>query len=443
MFKFVPTDVGAIGGKRKSAQRACDECRRKKRRCHHDTVRKSPQVAGADHPQSVPDRTLQDSARALKDTTQNAARKLHDQPHGHSSVASAQVTQHEGSNMSDAVETHDTRFIGDLNPEGVFIAARSPGRARKPTSSNSIGIWSEESGNGYGKEINWPSLSHAPSIFFGSTSMAKQTLLPVLEKESLSTLPPPVHRDALCSTYFLKIHPIFPIIDEAAYREMPEPCPARIILEQGICLLASMNFSMEPHLNLPDSAHPLDVVDFGRRLLAAMNTVIELGLVTEKLVLIQALALMSFFIDSRGTRETSSLMIGKAVHYVFSLGLHIQDSHGDCDQRQKYAATLFCCIWMLDRLNAASQGLPVLMHERDIERSLKECIDAQAPSFRLVLQVMLLLDRVIQLYRPRNKEDESSTENFPLFEELIIQCDAAQLPTYQLSKYICRMISVP
>lgn len=436
MFKFVPTDVGALGGKRKSTQRACDECRRKKRRCHHDPLRKSPQLAGTDHPQYVPDGTLQASARASKGTTQNGARKLHDQPHDHSAVVPAQVTQHEGSNISDAVEIHDTRFIGDLNPEGVFIAARSPERARKPTSSNSIGIWFEESGNGYGKEINWPSSPRPPSIFFGSTSMAKQTLLPVLEKESLSTLPPPVHRDALCSAYFLKIHPIFPIIDEAAYREMPELCPARIILEQGICLVASMDFSMEPHLNLPDSAHPLDFVDFGRRLLAAMNTVLELGLVTEKLVLIQALALMSFFIESRGTRETSSLVIGKAVHYVFSLGLHIQDSHGDCDRGRKYAATLFCCIWVLDRLNAASHGLPVLMHERDIERSLKDCIDAQSPSFRLVLHVVQLLDRVIQLYRPRNKDDESSTEDFPLFEELILQCDAAQLPTYQLSKYL-------
>jgi hypothetical protein len=129
----------------------------------------------------------------------------------------------------------------------------------------------------------------------------------------------------------LNIHPIFPTVNEAAYRHLPVLYPARIVLEQGICSAASMNFSMRPHLNLPESAHPLDFVRFGRRLLTAINTALELDLVTKKLVIIQALTLMSLFINSREGRQTSSLMLGIAVHYVFSLGLYIQDCYNDCD----------------------------------------------------------------------------------------------------------------
>jgi hypothetical protein len=43
MYKFVATDVSNPPQKRKQPQRACEQCRRKKKRCHHTNAERSPQ----------------------------------------------------------------------------------------------------------------------------------------------------------------------------------------------------------------------------------------------------------------------------------------------------------------------------------------------------------------------------------------------------------------
>lgn len=70
-------------------------------------------------------------------------------------------------------------------------------------------------------------------------------------------------------------------------------------------------------------AHPV----FARSLLAAMRLSIDLGIVTDKVVLIQAFALMTMFRDGRNGHENSSQLCGRAVHHLQSLGLHTQGRH--------------------------------------------------------------------------------------------------------------------
>jgi hypothetical protein len=61
---------------------------------------------------------------------------------------------------------------------------------------------------------------------------------------------------------------------------------------------------------------------------------------------------------------------------------------------------LFLCAWTIDRLNAAFHGRPVLMHERDFDLGMKQCIARYKPAFQVMLRVVDLLDKVISLYRP-------------------------------------------
>jgi hypothetical protein len=231
--------------------------------------------------------------------------------------------------------------------------------------------------------------------------------------------------------YLDKIHPIFPVIDIYAYRVLHTTDPSRILLQQSMCLAASKDFAARQHLRFIDSDPPLSCREFGNRLSGAMRLAIELGLVTNKIVLIQALALMSQFIDGPDSGDISSQLCGRAVHYVQSLGLHIR---GQQEQyRNQHGTTLLSCIWAIDRMNAAFNGRPVLMHERDLRKDLKECFEQQEPYFRLFLQVVVLLDKIIDLYRPSNNSDiPDSDELLPSFEDVVVGCGATQIGTSPL-----------
>ncbi|RMZ88893.1 hypothetical protein DV736_g3878, partial [Chaetothyriales sp. CBS 134916] len=324
----------------------------------------------------------------------------------------------------------DSRFIGNMNPEGVFLAARNPHDFRGQPLERNVGFWLAQKDPQLNSGPDFTSTAPPSSIFYGFNPTIQQAVLPILQTHCLSTRPPQAHRDALSSLYFQNFHPIFPILDRTGFEPLPQDSPTRIILEQGICLVASADASVASHLLLADDPEPAPRREFGKRLFAAMRVAIGIGMITNKIVLIQALGLMSLFIEGRESCDTSSLLIGQAIQHLQSLGLHIQNhkQHPELD----YAGTLFCCIWMLDKLNATCQGRPVLMHERDIGRPLQQCLDAQTPVFTLVLHIIQFLDRIIHIYRP-NIDDKEIDTPFPMFEDLVIQCGAIHLPTNRLA----------
>ena len=455
MLKFVTTDAATFGHKRKQTQHACDCCRRKKKRCIHNeaphpteswTAVNNTQASltnstssrlESEHAQRAINtpRSLKSPAAQVNDeepplrtpqslTTANLAPIGDDPKHNND--------YHQARDESSGL---GSRFIGDLNPEGVFLAATNPESTRNTSSVDSIGVWLADKLSKRAVQFD-PRVPQQPpraSLFYGSTPMIQIVLAPILEQECLSVLPPPGDLDALCLLYFGKVHPIFPVIDEKRFRGLPLATPARILIQQGICLVASMNFSMEEHLRLEIGGPRLRYGEFGTRMLAALRMSVEFGLVTDKIVLISALALMSFFVEGSEGRELSTHHCGKAVQYVHSLGLHLQGQH--TDQVDGHAVSLFCCIWALDRLNAAFHGRPVLMHQRDIGRNLEECADQQQTPFRLLLRVIILLDRVIDMYRPMLSPDEAEWEgDFPLLEDLLVRCAASLVPTTLLSE---------
>jgi len=324
-----------------------------------------------------------------------------------------------------------SRFIGDMNPEGIFLAATSPQDLRGGPLDGDVGVWliqhCKEAGS------NPSQLRRAPpgSLFHEYTPAIQQVFLPILERDCLTTLPSVDHRQALLSVYFQKFHPIFPMVNQPMYDTLPEQSASRALLEQGMCLVASADASSKHCLLLEDDGDPLARRDFGKRVLAAMRVSIETGMVTDKIILVQALGLMALFVEGREGSEVSSLMVARAVHHLHSLGLHMQDREEN--SVLDHGQTLFCCIWTIDRLNAASQGRPVIMHERDTGRSLRQCFDAQKPAFRLLLHVVESLDLVIGLYRPGNTGTESN-HDFCLFEDLVVECGASHVSTDQLGE---------
>jgi hypothetical protein len=79
-------------------------------------------------------------------------------------------------------------------------------------------------------------------------------------------------------------------------------------------------------------------------------------------------------------------------------------------------------------MNAAFNGRPVLMHERDIRKDITQCFEEQEPCFRLFLQIIVLLDKVIELYRPPDSSHKPVLDmDFLSFEDLVLRCGGFQI----------------
>jgi hypothetical protein len=455
MLKFIPTDASKLGQKRKQCQKACEACRRKKKRCGHvhiqpatasqgsqeehlgdtgiESLFNSPTTGLTTHPHShETDQSILHEAPCDSSIAECAAEHLN----GTAETCQPENNDQEwtqGDSSKDAEPVLGSRFIGDLNPEGMFLAATSPTATTGVDKADRIGIWlTERLSKSHGRPEPLPHQAES-SVFYGFDPLIQKVMIPLLAEECLAILPMQRELKKLCSIYFEKHHPIFPIIDEHSFRRMDHTEPTSILLQQGMCLVASLNLSAKGHLRLSKASTRLSPREFGRRISAAMRTSIELGLVTKKVVIIQALALLSLFIDGPNGGDVSSQLCGRAIHYAHSVGLHIQPQRQGQDDQ--YAEGLLCCVWALDRLNAALHGRPVLMHERDMGRDLTACFQTQNICFRLFLRVVMLLNEVICLYRPSNDKNAESSAEFPLFEGLLEDFGGSQIPTPLLGNF--------
>lgn len=135
-------------------------------------------------------------------------------------------------------------------------------------------------------------------------------------------------------------------------------------------------------------------------------------------------------------------LCGKAVHFVQSIGFHLQRQRSV--HHDKFGETLLCCVWAQDRISAALNGRSVLMHERDMETHIRSCLQRQDPCFQLLLRVIMLLDAVIDLYRPSKKGNEVGwEEDFPSFDDLILSSGATQHHCWvRCRKRYCRFVII-
>lgn len=456
MYKFVDTDGKGHSQKRQQVARACDRCRKRKKRCCHtsastersqnrrgQTIQKiNPSSAAALTPNSI---IGERSSKTQENHTTNTPLPENEvSDHDAHSHVQGQGSGREDEDPSPAINSvsqdhEQARFIGDLNPEAVFAAATSPNYTSRGASlEDSIGVWLTSNPNGQSSSSSAESSS---SLFYGAGLMI-QKLLPILEQECLSVIPSDVLLEALSRIYFDKIHPILPAVDRGVYTRLDPSSPAKILLQQGICLAASKNYAVRHLLVLPGSTICLSPRQFNDRISSAMRTSIEMGLIKHKKILISSLLLLSQFKDSPG--DILSQLCGKAVHHTQSIGLHLKGRGQDREEAAN--VTLFCCVWAVDRMNAAFNGRPIIMHERDMREDLEECFQQQDPCFRAFLEVVSLLDRIIVLYRPQSIPADMAILElaFPSFEEIALKCGGAQhisasaLGTYSTSDHIQR-----
>lgn len=399
MFTFVSTDEDGLPQKRKQTQKACKTCRKRKKRCHHAEP-------GQESNMAPPARSGEPS------TTTPMAIAIGGSPpsstiHPHSDGAIATPATHRSSFHEDG----SPQFVGDLNPEGVFLTANIPTSPAGAARPDGVGVWLSHSAAHALLGRNATTQSRVTDSF------RSKLLLPYIEDQCLRLLPARQDIRQLQRIYWEEIAPIFPVLDRAAFEVLQDNSPEKVILTQAICLAASFSSKATKFLNLANLS-VLSHKDFVDSLLLAMRLGVNFGQPYDTLVSIQAFALISLFTQLSTDRHLSTDFTGRAVSFSHTAGLHLKLQ---VDRRDgHYLRRLFLCVWALDRLNAAFHGRPVLIHERDFDFDLEPCFVEQEPCFQLFLRNVLLLDQVIHLYRPIKDASPPSWEHeFPTFEELV------------------------
>lgn len=323
-------------------------------------------------------------------------------------------------------EEHAARFVGDLSPEAILMEATSLCSTRDVSVRGGLGIWQPRAAPQLAK-------SNSALTTFPSRHAVQDMLKAYVWSHCLACCPPPSDYAVLRRIYVEKLDPIFPILG-GHILDSPKDDIEEKVLQQIVSLAAAPDPEATRHLRLKSEGALLSRHNFCTSLSNSIQTIVDAGLFTDRIFLTRALAALSLYMQPSSPDEADvpALLSGRAIHQMHTLGLQMASE--DNYTNSQATRTLFCCIWALDRINGAFYGRACLIHERDVGWNLNECIAAQAPPFRLFLMVIELLDKVIGLYRPGNRQEKDIIIELPIFEQMILDAGAARVSSGCLGK---------
>ncbi|KAL0936251.1 fungal specific transcription factor [Colletotrichum truncatum] len=431
MFKFINTTDGRPQ-KRKQAQQACETCRKRKKRCEHlenavasppktpdsesarTSARPRPTRRPSDAVAAVPKRTPT-NVKSTEKSNEESSADVRDRS-WESANDQALPPRHQAVD-NDSSQHDDARFVGDLNPEGAFLAD-SPGTSRGYAESHSVGVW-------YSRRS---AKNNDQTAELGSAVAVDH-----MEHRFLAVLPRKENYEKLEKIYLRDVHRILPVINLDILRKPPS-IVSQALCKQAICLAAGSSPSAKPFLTLgEDSSIVLAYPEFAQQLSSAMRKVIGLGLMKDRVQTTAILVILSLYTHFSEDRHLSAELAAQAVSNAQTVGLHLQNPPARSED-PAYLTRLFCCVWATDQLTAAFHGRPVMMHERDLGRDVQACIQQQDSCFRLFLEIMALLGRIIDLYRPARRTSSCLVmEDLPSFENLIEKAQALRVESRLLA----------
>ncbi|POS70443.1 hypothetical protein DHEL01_v211161 [Diaporthe helianthi] len=455
--KFVASDQDGMPVKRRQVQQACEPCRKRKKRCSHVSEAGPRFFADVSHQKSIYAHLRPEPQQQQHDGSGGSNRPSGALPNSPESPAEHKSGASSAREVaSQLIELSTSRFVGDLSPESFFIEAASK-IARDPARRNpsDIGTWlparhcherdarreqlasiqaHESTGSSRADDGPLWSRSLSGRVASPAGSPGYRTDNPqshdvgrdprAWKNPTLYPIPPDEDYDPIFTFYLERMHPIWPILRITDIHATRNPkCVKDIIFRQNICLAASADPVASKHLRLEPGGPILSLREFQRTLCKSLLSSLDKQVLSDRTDHIRSLFLMFFYQPAHAAElDMPSLLFSQGVHYAFTIGIHLVGS-GVQGERSKEAETLYCILWGLDRMNAAFHGRPCLLHERDTDRDLDECIAAQEePAFRLFLNVLVMLDKVIALYRPRSRPDE--TVVLPVFESMIMDAGA-------------------
>lgn len=327
--------------------------------------------------------------------------------------------------LDSVLKPRSSRFVGDLNPEGMFIEATGSASGRESSQKGDVGIWLSGTAGGNGQASQFIT-ARPPQIM-------DQFLLPFVKENCLTCLPPEQDFLKLKALFINKIHPIFPVIPLSGL-DGDKSEPNTIILKQLVSLAAASDPDAAPYLRLQNRG--VDIVspsEFSNATSSAVRAILETSIIADRVVHIRSLIMLSLYTQPTCAEEADlpAQLGGRAIHHIQTLGLHVLKYNAPNSDELE---TIFCAVWALDRINAAFYGRPCLLHERDIGVNLEDCIRKRPPCFRLLLSLIQWLDQIVDLYRPGPSEENSGLEktayiDLPVLEAMIVEADALKVPS--------------
>lgn len=245
-----------------------------------------------------------------------------------------------------------------------------------------------------------------------------------LREECVSMLPAPYELGILVNLYRAKVDPIFPILQD---EELDSHATMdALVLKQCVCLVAALDPKVRKRLRLPHTERILSPIEFRACVASAVKQALDMGFIDDNMVLLQVCALMAFYADQANCSEVSAHYVSQAVHHAQTLGLHL--GWPDDGAKTEKSRRIFWCIWILDRLNAAANGRPILIHRQDMDAQVIDTFAEQSPAFKLHIRIAQFLDRVISRYRPQSvsMEPQSLDEDIT-FEDLVLEAGAVDV----------------
>ncbi|KAE9979130.1 hypothetical protein EG328_001071 [Venturia inaequalis] len=385
--------------KRKRVYRACESCKKRRKRCTHTfDGEENPSFHEDGHNakrQDMQDKPTNTNGKGPQQNlpTSNPTQIIDD------NNAAPDIANQTPTRYSRSPSASPSRFVSNLHPEAILEQACG-------SNQHECGYWMNRSSE------------NKQNRHRGLQTDEERALERYLFTIDISVLPPKEHLDALLEIYFSSIHPVLPIVDSERPGRRRNGTLLSPMLLQAICVIASRHDKARPHLVIYGNVR-MEPRDFAQKLYRSVVAALNANLETDRIVLIQALALLSLHVEGTDGAEKASMHLSQAIHHAHTLGMQFGKARGD--DRAEYFHSLFWCLWGLDKLNATMFARPLLMHDRDnhLESPLSNPDLIHTP-FGIWLQIAALLDRITDFYRPT--VDPSTTgweEGFPGFEEVI------------------------
>ncbi|KNG90510.1 hypothetical protein ANOM_001248, partial [Aspergillus nomiae NRRL 13137] len=425
-------DADSAPGRRSRSRKACDLCRHKKRRCNHQR--------GLDtEPNSATPREFVFCSMSpnLSNRTRKTPQKTKPKPaqqHPRPAVSQSSIppqsprltrvpqVREEDSSPVVALNPHaapsSPRFVGDLNPEARLLDEATSPEDTQDMTPGDVGVWirpQTSSKGGTTRDRRPSSVRYVPS-----TIGSERIYLPI------SDLLPEETIKQLSHIYFRTIHPLIPLLNQSEYWELLSRRTIPMPLVHIVCLLAAKDHSASSHLKLlhyDDTV--ISVRQFCSQVYISICSALSQRTAVNKITLMRIFGLLSLHQEGSDSSEQSSSYMAQATHSAQSLALH-QPRPSDVDNDLKRT---FWCLWMLDRLNAATNSRPCLM--ADIDIAIPEILPHESGSsaFNVLFRIIKYLNVVIGLYRPRAADLGSGLDSgFPVFEQIMDEMCAWQLP---------------
>ncbi|CCX34781.1 hypothetical protein FPQ18DRAFT_297096 [Pyronema domesticum] len=279
------------------------------------------------------------------------------------------------------------RFVGDLNPESVFLTSATP----QQRDLTDVGVWSATPDAPAPRPIP----PHIPPPYLG-----------YLDSIGAFALPPPRTREGLIQIYFDSVHPILPLLNEGHFRAQHAESTVSTPLLHAVLLVAARHPAAAKHLPAGQSARSFASAT-ADKILALLHINIE----RDRVTLVRIHGLLALHSEGPSGNEAASLQLSTALHHAYSLGLHLSRASPDQDEQ-----TLWWSLWVLDSLQASLCGRPVGVRREDISVPLPPA--GLTPAFDAALNITHILGSVIALYRPLAK-DAGWEQGFPAMETVI------------------------